>query len=276
MDDPGHLSLSSLEGVIVDLDAVAATWMLVGALARDHLLYRQLGATVPKGLRTQDADAGVSVATREDYTALKAKLEERGWTQEYLEHRMRSREGIVVDLVPFGRLEDPSGSVSFESGDTHLNVTGYAAALAASTREHVDGRTTRVLTLPFYLMLKCLAWEDRRHRTSKDAEDLARVFIAFDERWMTVEDGARISRHADVFDVEDDTLAQSARVLGRECRAAAESDPALSAVMSTWLHTQARDGHKAVGQAMSAASIYQPARRRLAWEAFLRGWKDAQ
>jgi len=250
-------------------------WLLVGALARDLRLYRLPHPPSESELRTKDADVGVRVASAAAFSSIRESLIAQGWQAVgSVEHKLLSPFGIEVDVVPFGDVEAPSGHVTLDDGGFQMNVTGYRTAFEAATWVQMEGVPVRVITLPFYALLKCLAWEDRRDRTRKDAEDLARVFDRYEDTWMQEEDGRLVGAHLDVFDLESDRLAMAARVLGRETRRAAASDHLLIAGITRWLSVQASEGYRRIVAEMGSV-ILEAERRQAAWEAFERGWSDA-
>lgn len=266
---------SALRALSEVLAAQGVPWMLVGAVARDVRLYHLPIPPAEAAFLTKDADVGVEVASASAFEAVKERLVDEGWRMAgNSDHKMVSPGGLEVDVVPFGDVEDPVGSVAFQQGGFRMNVTGYGAAWEAATPVDLEGTVVRVITLPFYTLLKCLAWEDRRARTLKDAEDLARVFDRYDDLWMGEEGGCLVAQHIGLFDVEDDALARSARVLGREARAAAERDPHLVKELTRWLSIQSGEDFRRIVGDMGTNAIGSAARRQAAWEAFARGWED--
>lgn len=264
------VTLDDLAAVARDLDTAGADWMLVGALARDALLHE---GGEEDAIRTNDADAAVNVATWQDYRDLKSRLVVLGWTETRVDHRMHTPHRVLVDLVPFGRLEAPPGSVPLGEGNRRMNVLGYEAALRAAEPMKVQGHSVKRISLPFFVLLKCFAWEDRQDRTAKDAEDLNRIFRMFDQQWMDRDEGALVIAHADVFDLHEHTYEHSARVLGRIVREAAAPDGALVAAVEEWLDSQRENGFKYLALAMGSITS-TPEKREQIWEAFAIGWQD--
>ncbi len=82
--------------------------------------------------------------------------------------------GKAIDLLPFGKLEKPSGVLSWPpDGDMIMNVSGFRDINSAAEEiKLVKNKTVmRVASLPGLVLLKLLAWNDRFE--SKDEQDIA-------------------------------------------------------------------------------------------------------
>ena len=155
--------------------------MMVGATARIIMMEHVWGMAPGRG--TRDVDFAVLVPRWEDFDRLKEILQESyGYTasQEVI-HRLTSashEDGMeTVDLIPFGEIESPTGSISWPPGFAQVMcVTGYREALenAESVAMTHGGPTIKVASLAGMAILKLLAWRDREKTAnlSKDALDL--------------------------------------------------------------------------------------------------------
>lgn len=90
-------------------------------------------------------------------------------------HKIYHRGHRQVDLIPFGGLEQPDGSIAWPPrGDEVMTVVGYREALASAIDVMLpEGQRVLVVSLPMLAVLKVLAWSER-HTTAprKDATDL--------------------------------------------------------------------------------------------------------
>lgn len=156
-------------------------------------------------------------------------------------YRLRAPGGLLVDLVPFGGIENPEGQVSFPAQLTQVMVTlGFTEAHAHALLIEIDDvGPIRVNSLAGMSLLKLLAWRDRRE--ARDAEDLG--FLIREYYGLLGEDV--YLQHADLFDVEDfDTRTASARILGRDAGAIASGSKPLQTAISAILEEQLDERRK--------------------------------
>jgi len=149
--------------------------LLVGAMARDLLLFHAHGIKATRG--TEDVDLGFAVASWSDYENLRESLlsSDSFHTHPSGVHKLLYQEYLVVDLIPFGGLENADGIISWPpDGDTVMSVLGFMEALEASIDVLLpSARQVAVVSLPMLAVLKVLAWSERRLiAPRKDASDL--------------------------------------------------------------------------------------------------------
>lgn len=150
---------------------------ITGALARDLWIAHHLG--IETGRQTEDADFAMAVPNWENFHALRKELLDSG---EYREvpraplHRLRHRNGIPIDLVPFGGVERAeTRSIAWPPGNNFvMSVFGFREVAAHTVEVRFPGDAVgRVVTLPALALLKIDAWADRHLRVPrKDAYDL--------------------------------------------------------------------------------------------------------
>lgn len=155
--------------------SIGTEFMLVGAAARDLLLQHQHGIAPLR--KTTDVDFAFAVPDWLAYEALTAKLIESGLFEPdaKVQHRLRSRIGTAIDIVPFGGVESPEARIAWPPpGEAVMSVIGYAEANAATEEVILPGKVPlAVITIPMLALLKLFAWEDRhRAMPRKDASDL--------------------------------------------------------------------------------------------------------
>lgn len=150
---------------------------IAGALARDLWLVHKLG--IPVARQTDDADFAVEVSSWERFHELRKALLDSGQYREVARtglHRLRHRNGIPVDLVPFGAIErkDARTIAWPPDGAFVMSVFGFREASEKTIEVLFPGGTTsRVVSLPALTVLKLDAWADRHIRDPrKDAYDL--------------------------------------------------------------------------------------------------------
>jgi predicted nucleotidyltransferase len=160
------------------LTALGIRGIVVGAFARDlHLHY---GAGIPIQRATRDVDFAFMVASWAEFDALRNRLIKSGACRavEGGLHRLRHRNEVAIDLVPFGSIEAGSRQIAWPpNGDMVMDVFGFREALVAATEVLLPGDIKiQIVSLPSLGLLKIVAWDDRHHRSpGKDAADLVLI-----------------------------------------------------------------------------------------------------
>ena len=87
--------------------------LIVGAFARDLHLHYGIGLPIERG--TEDVDFAFMVAHWNEFDALRTQLVESGVCLAIAgkRHRLRHRNEIPIDLVPFGRIETASRQIEW-------------------------------------------------------------------------------------------------------------------------------------------------------------------
>lgn len=113
--------------------APSVEWLVVGALARDlHLSYAH-GIRVDRV--TTDTDLALTIATWAEFAHIRHTLLASGnfVADRRIEHKLLHRSGRALDVVPFGDIEDRSGTIAWPpSGAVTMSVLGYREAFAGS------------------------------------------------------------------------------------------------------------------------------------------------
>lgn len=203
--------------------------MVVGAVCRDAL-HAALGMR-EQLTATGDLDLAFGVRGWGPYQALTSTLESVAGSGSNIRYRIA---GTLVDLVPFGDVEEPVGEVRLPDDGDAMSVFGFQEVFAeASPLTLAGGAAVRLPTPAGYTALKLKAWLDRRtHHESKDGRDLGTA-MSWYEQSPQVLDRLYVPAHGD---------AAAAGVLE-----AAEFDPALGAV-----ELLARDAMSVIGPARHA------------------------
>ncbi len=165
--------------IVGDVEATAAPLgvpvMIVGAFARDlHLLY---GHGIETLRQTEDLDLAAAVQDWHAFDVLKKKLTESGQfsVSQTAPHRLRHRNDLPIDLVPFGSLETRDRRIVWPPrGEMVMDVFGFREALqSACVVALPNGVRARVVSLPALALLKIVCWRDRHYQSPrKDAQDL--------------------------------------------------------------------------------------------------------
>lgn len=220
--EPGQFVL--LKAVSQAANALGIRYLLTGAGGRILLLESWYG--LPRGRATEDLDFGVMVRSWEEYRVLRDHLcGTLGFREDEREaQRLLYGDSAKVDLVPFGPLASPRNQVHWPSGDGMvMNVLGFQEACDSAVAFTINGALQLpVATATAMLILKFIAWEDRRERCpGKDAQDIA--YILYYGAKILGED-AFYEEHQDATEAVDwDLDLASARVFGIQMGALAQS-----------------------------------------------------
>jgi predicted nucleotidyltransferase len=189
---------------------------IVGAQARDLLL--QYVYDLPVHRATNDIDFGIIVETWDEFVRLQDALiaNESFQSHQTMRHRLIHQSGLLVDLVPFGGLEEVSGQISWPPDfSIVMSTIGFREAYDHSIELRIaDDLTVRVASLAGLALMKIVAWADRRFE--RDAQDLGLIM----RHYLDAGNQDRIySEQGDCVDLlneEFDYERASARILGRD------------------------------------------------------------
>ena len=171
--DPETIALfQCVEGVAKQLNI---PFVVVGAYARDLVLHYGHGAAIQRA--TSDIDFGIQIPNWAAFETLTERLLENGFEKSQSQHRLVSPEGIQVDIVPFGQLEDEGANIQWPpNGEIVMNVLGFQEACdyAEMVRiQNVPSVDIPVATPKGMTLLKLISWTDRvADMRKKDAKDL--------------------------------------------------------------------------------------------------------
>jgi len=155
--------------------ADGARLFIVGAMARELVLVHGFG--LHSGRATRDLDFAVRVADWDAYDRIHRNLvTDAGFAPVHGKpHRLRSPDGMVVDLLPFGAIERPDRTIAWPPAeDVVMSTLGFVEVASTTIPTTLPGGVTVDVAGPVGLtLLKLVAWSDRRlTRPGSDAYDL--------------------------------------------------------------------------------------------------------
>lgn len=159
--------VAPLRTVVDTAASLGVNVLVIGAVARD-IAYLGRGLAPPRA--TADVDLAVAVSGWDSYEALRRRFT-RDPTMPG--HRVLT-DGMVVDLVPFGGVEDANHDISWPPSHDHvMSVFGFAEARAnADLVDLDDALRVAVTSLPGLAALKLVAWSERHFDKASDGVDL--------------------------------------------------------------------------------------------------------
>ncbi|MBO0797271.1 MAG: nucleotidyl transferase AbiEii/AbiGii toxin family protein [Blastocatellia bacterium] len=197
--------------------ALGIPFFVVGACARDLLL--DLYYSIPAYRATNDIDLGIRVETWYMFEEVKRCLSETGRyvTDIHRPERLRSSEGVFIDVVPFGGVEDSvtRDIVWAPENSVVMSALGFEEAYrnAINVRVAAD-LIVSVSSLAGLTLMKLIAWKDRRN--AKDAKDLELIL----SEYLHAGNETRLESVEQADLLEEDKFVSleltSARLLGRD------------------------------------------------------------
>jgi predicted nucleotidyltransferase len=191
---------------------------IVGAQARDLLLQYVYDLSVSRA--TNDIDFGIVVESWDEFTKLRDDLiaSKKFQSHKTMRQRLVHESGLLIDLVPFGDLEKPSGQIAWPPDfSVVMSTVGFREAYDNSINIHIaDDLVVKVASLAGLALMKIVAWDDRRFE--RDAQDLGLIM----KHYLDAGNQDRVySEQGDCSDLLNDQFdydKASARILGRDVR----------------------------------------------------------
>lgn len=159
------------------------SFVVVGATARDLVLHHGYGVDIRSA--TTDVDFGIEVDSWKTFEKLKQALLMNNFTTSRTAHRLFDPNGIAIDIVPFGALEDRLSNIQWPPrGDTEMNVLGFKEAHDNSikvTIQQAPKIEISVATSQGLALLKLISWSERDTGIrKKDALDFSYLLESYE------------------------------------------------------------------------------------------------
>lgn len=162
-------------------EALQIKWMVTGAAGRVLLLESVYG--LPHGRATEDVDLGVMVTDWDQYRALIEQIcKDTAFQPDPMQRqRIKLRNDGLLDLVPFGDIESGDRTIRWPPENAFLmSVMGFREAYVEAVEVDVGGAIVPVVSPAGLMLLKLMAWTQRRYtQPKKDAADMAYLICHF-------------------------------------------------------------------------------------------------
>lgn len=149
------------------------TFYIIGAVARDIIL--ELNHEKSQRV-TMDLDIAIAVDHWEDFENLSEDIIALpNFTKDaQQQQRFLYKEKFQVDIVPYGGIKDQNDKIYWPPDKSFaMSVIGFEEAEQNLLTINLDEEITfDIASLEGVFLLKLFAWNDRFHKTSKDAEDI--------------------------------------------------------------------------------------------------------
>jgi predicted nucleotidyltransferase len=164
---------AALADIYAQLKALEVPLLIIGAGAR--LLVCDLRYNIA-GRSTKDWDFAIKIATWDRYDIVCTELTQGNppvFRATSVPHRfVHLLTGTELDIVPFGPIGEPDQEITWPNGN-QMSVLGLEEALIHAEDLLIDDIRIKVVTPPALIILKLIAWSERR--VLKDLEDVAFV-----------------------------------------------------------------------------------------------------
>lgn len=164
--------LCLLDDIFQEIDK---RYLIVGARARDIIMEHVYKLTCPRA--TLDTDLGVLVENWTQYYEVTTYLQQKYQFQNHskMSHRLTSEKYGIIDLIPFGDIENEAKISWPPEYETHMSLMGFNDVYNSVSHIEICPEYKIPVASPAGLVtLKIIAWEERSH-AMKDAEDF--IFI---------------------------------------------------------------------------------------------------
>lgn len=197
--------------------SIGSGFYIIGATARDIILsgiHKQASAR-----RTADLDIAIAIRDWDKFNLISEELcKMEGFTKDpKLTQRFNFQNVYDMDIVPFGEIAQKDNTIYWPPEEQFaMSVAGYTEVAENTLIVTIDNDlSVKVASLPGIFILKLVAFNDRKSKTNKDADDLA--FIIKNYLDINIERAA--AEHYDIYEAENfNTFTAGATLLGRDIK----------------------------------------------------------
>ena len=193
-------------------------YFVVGAFARDIALLSK-GHDENPFRKTEDIDLAIMLSSAKEFNRLKQKLTQIDGFEAHPTEAIKFifKDKYELDILPFGEIENEKGIVELKAKKAFsLNMPGFAEVFkSVHTIETDQDFELNVCSLSGIVLLKLIAWDDRKERT-KDIQDIEYIIrnlymLDIDEIVTTENDLLELLENENNY-----TEAVTARYIGRK------------------------------------------------------------
>lgn len=223
-------ALNALEKAFQDFDI---DYYLIGAFVcevwTDHI------KTLPDKRATRDIDFAIYINEHEQYDKLKLHLIEKAGFKEHKEpYRLLTPDNNIVDLIPFGGIEQ-NGEVLIK-GHKVVELSVFGTKEVTEKAEVIEDNF-KVITLPGLAVLKLISW----HETDDRAKDLEDFYYILQNYADIATDDLYLEENLHLLEEYDEVRFSGARLLGKEMLIIIKGSPELKKRVSQILSQLIKD-----------------------------------
>jgi predicted nucleotidyltransferase len=204
-------------------------YYLIGAFVREVWTDHVTGLPVKRA--TNDLDFAIYINKLDQYDNLKVHLvEKEKFTLSAEPYRILSPNGGIVDLIPFGSIEN-NNEVEL-NGVKPFKLSVFGTREVTENARIIEGNF-KVITLPGLCIMKLISWNESPGR-QKDIDDFYYVLLNYSN---IVEDNLFQDENLTLLEQYDDMRIVGAKILGREMNQIIDSSSTLKSQLREILHS---------------------------------------
>ena len=197
--------------------SIGSDFYVIGATARDIILSVIHNQTSAR--RTVDLDIAIAIKDWDKFEEIsKGLCEIEGFQKSSKQkHLFLYKHIFKLDIIPFGEVAKVDNNIYWPpKEEVAMSVVGFIEVAKKAFDVTIDGEfTVKVASLPGICILKLVAFNDRKHQTNKDADDLAFII----ENYLEVNIERAAAEHYEIYDVDNfNIFIAGARLLGKDIR----------------------------------------------------------
>ncbi len=208
--------VETIESINAIVEQRGIQYFIVGAKARD--LFFSALYDIDTRRATLDVDIGIHSKNWEEAANLVDALIQSGGFErnKKLHFRIKHISGVLVDIIPFGDVENPKGVIHWPGDEKEMTTTGFDEAFESSIKLRIKDEPpldVKICTPPALVVLKLIAWDEKYPERSDDAIDIKYIL----ETYIDAGNDDRLYGDDDDLHDEDDFdyTRLSARIVGR-------------------------------------------------------------
>lgn len=190
------------------------SFFVIGATARD--IFMEIHDE-KSGRLTYDLDIAITVNDWDQWIKVEQEiLKLENFTKDKdQKQRFLYKNKFQVDIVPFGEIMKQDSKIFWPPDESFaMSVLGFNAAEDASLIVNVDQELEiRIASLSGIFLLKINAWNDRHHKSNKDADDIGFIL----ENYLGIyEERAAVNYYDEIYTDDFTTVNGGAILLGKD------------------------------------------------------------
>ena len=206
-----------LHKLTVYFESIDSEFYVIGATARDIILSSIHNQTAAR--RTADLDIAIAIKDWNKFEQISKELckIESFSKDKKQKQRFLFQAVYMIDIVPFGEIAKADKNIYWPPEEEFaMSVVGFTEVANNTLDVTIDDEfSIKVASLPGIFILKLAAFNDRKNKTNKDADDLA--FIISNYLETNLERAA--TEHYGLYEVDDfNTFTAGATLLGRDIK----------------------------------------------------------